>query len=68
MATKQLMVQKWSILWKSIIASSLEDTLFPYCRYIKTLDLRDLRYLLEDDKFKGSISKYIRGSSCVGGY
>ena len=57
MAQKQLMVQRWSILWKSIIASSLDATLFPYCRYIKSLDFRDLRYLLEDDQFKGRVSK-----------
>ena len=57
-ATKQLMVQKWSILWRSIIASSLDATLFPYCRYIKTLDFRDLGYLLEDEQFKGRIPKY----------
>lgn len=59
MATKQLMVQKWSILWRSIIASSLDATLFPYCRYIKVLDLRDLRYLLEDDLFRGKTVKCV---------
>ncbi|KAF2111677.1 hypothetical protein BDV96DRAFT_464450, partial [Lophiotrema nucula] len=52
LATKQLMVQKWSILWRSIIASSLDKTLFPYCKYIKTLDFRDLDNLLQDDYFK----------------
>lgn len=44
-----LTTQKWSILWHSIIASSLGITAFPYCRYIKTLDCRDLSYLLDDD-------------------
>ncbi|KAF2263736.1 hypothetical protein CC78DRAFT_496246 [Lojkania enalia] len=57
LATKGLMVQKWSILWRSIIASSLDATLFPYCRYIKLLDLRDLDQLLEDDQFKGKVQK-----------
>ncbi|KAF2661250.1 hypothetical protein K491DRAFT_562751, partial [Lophiostoma macrostomum CBS 122681] len=57
LATKQLMVQRWSILWRSIIASALDATLFPYCRYIKLLDFRDLRYLLEDDQFKGKVIK-----------
>ncbi|CAI6340254.1 unnamed protein product [Periconia digitata] len=56
-ATNLLMVQKWSILWRSIIASSLDATLFPYCRYIRTLDFRDLENLLEDDNFKSKISK-----------
>ncbi|KAH7139019.1 hypothetical protein B0J11DRAFT_501202 [Dendryphion nanum] len=57
LATKQLMLQRWAILWRSIIASSLDATLFPYCRYIKTLDFRDLKNLLEDEKFKGNVSK-----------
>ncbi|KAF2729046.1 hypothetical protein EJ04DRAFT_503076 [Polyplosphaeria fusca] len=57
LATKQLMVQKWSILWRSIIASSVGVTLFPYCRYIKTLDFRDLENLLDDDSFKGRVLK-----------
>lgn len=56
-----LMIQKWSIMWRSIIASSIGATAFPYCRYIKTLDFRDLSYLLEEDKFRtalrGDISK-----------
>ncbi|KAF2016299.1 hypothetical protein BU24DRAFT_422638 [Aaosphaeria arxii CBS 175.79] len=54
--TKQLLVLKWSILWKSIIASSLNATLFPYCRYIKHLDFRDLQNLFYDDKFRGKVS------------
>jgi len=57
LATRLLMVQKWSILWKSIIASSLEATLFPYGRYIRALDFRDLENLLEDEQFKVKISK-----------
>ncbi|KAF2280093.1 uncharacterized protein EI97DRAFT_390898 [Westerdykella ornata] len=55
-STKQLLTQKWSILWKSIIASALEATLFPYCRYIRVLDLRDLRNLFEDDHFRANVS------------
>ncbi|KAF2761092.1 hypothetical protein EJ05DRAFT_473653 [Pseudovirgaria hyperparasitica] len=57
LAQQQLMVQRWSILWRSIVASSLNDTLYPYCRYIRELDLRDLSSLLEDDKFRGNVSK-----------
>ncbi|KAF2687022.1 hypothetical protein K458DRAFT_385844 [Lentithecium fluviatile CBS 122367] len=56
-ATKLLFVQKWSIMWKSLIASSLGATLFPYCRYIRMLDFRDLENLLDDDQFKVKISK-----------
>lgn len=57
-ATKLLTIQRWSILWKSIIASSLDATLFPYCRYIKSLDFRDLGHLLDDDQFRVRVSKY----------
>ncbi|USP73843.1 uncharacterized protein yc1106_01117 [Curvularia clavata] len=56
-ATKLLTIQKWSILWRSIIASSLGITLFPYCRYIRSLDFRDLGYLLDDDQFRAKVSK-----------
>ncbi|KAF1947825.1 hypothetical protein EJ02DRAFT_300615, partial [Clathrospora elynae] len=56
-ATKLLTIQRWSILWRSIIASSLDATLFPYCRYIKSLDFRDLGYLLDDDQFRIKVSK-----------
>jgi hypothetical protein len=63
LATKQLMVQRWSILWRSIVASALDATLFPYCRYIKLLDFRDLRYLLEDDQFRGKVMKFVL--SCI---
>ncbi|CAO2647817.1 Nn.00g087390.m01.CDS01 [Neocucurbitaria sp. VM-36] len=56
-ATKLLTIQRWSILWRSIIASSLDATLFPYCRYIRSLDFRDLGYLLDDDQFRVKVSK-----------
>ncbi|KAF1978338.1 hypothetical protein BU23DRAFT_498272 [Bimuria novae-zelandiae CBS 107.79] len=51
-----LIVQKWSIMWKSIIASAVDATLFPYCRYIRALDFRDLENLLEDEQFTAKIS------------
>lgn len=52
-------VSRWALLWKSIILSSLGMTLYPYCRYIRSLDLRDLKELLEDSKFRSVISKYV---------
>lgn len=65
-----LLVQKWSIMWRSIIASSLGATAFPYCRYIRILDLRDLSYLLDDDKFdkfkQGDISKSFFSGAMAG--
>jgi hypothetical protein len=57
-ATKLLTIQRWSILWRSIIASALDATLFPYCRYIKNLDFRDLGNLLDEDQFRNKVFKY----------
>ncbi|MCJ1281411.1 hypothetical protein MMC26_000730 [Xylographa opegraphella] len=45
-------VSRWVHLWKTIILSSLSQTMYPYCRYIRALDLRDLKDLLEDEKFR----------------
>ncbi|KAK8192509.1 hypothetical protein M8818_007679 [Zalaria obscura] len=60
-AEQELNVQRWSILWRTIILSSFDETprltLFPYSRYLKALDMKDLSYLLEDDKFRGKIAK-----------
>jgi hypothetical protein len=53
------MVQKWSILWRTIVASALGHTLYPYVKHLRTLDLRDLGELLDDDKFRqGKISRH----------
>ncbi|KAI9692071.1 MAG: hypothetical protein M1820_009538 [Bogoriella megaspora] len=54
---QESLVQKWAILWRSVILSSLDKTLFPYCRYLKTLDLYDLGQLFEADRFRGKIEK-----------
>ena len=46
---------KWTILWRTIILSALGNTLYPYCRHLRELDLRDLGGLLErlqEPKFK----------------
>ncbi|KAH0831639.1 hypothetical protein AYO21_01836 [Fonsecaea monophora] len=51
--------RKWTVLWRSITLSSLDDhtTYKPYCRYIKTLDFRNLSLMLEDPKFTGPVRK-----------
>ncbi|KAB5570160.1 hypothetical protein GE09DRAFT_697781 [Coniochaeta sp. 2T2.1] len=41
-------VRKWAVLWRSILASSLRGTLYPYCLWIKSLSLGNLFSLLED--------------------
>lgn len=42
----------WALQWKSIIRSSLGKTAYPYCLYIRSLDLRALKDLLEDPLFR----------------
>lgn len=42
---------KWALLWKSIVQSSLGKTAYPYCLYIRSLDLRNFKDLLEDPLF-----------------
>ncbi|KAK5056047.1 hypothetical protein LTR84_012598 [Exophiala bonariae] len=51
--------RKWTLLWRSITLSSLDDNncYKPYCRYIKTLDFRNLLMMLEDQKFLGAVRK-----------
>lgn len=55
---QDLNVQKWSILWRTVILSALGKTVYPYCRHLRFLDLRDFGNLLEDDKFRGKISQH----------
>ena len=54
---KERIFMKWARLWRTIILSSLGKTFYPYSRYIRTLNLRDLEELLQDSKFKDKISK-----------
>lgn len=51
--------RKWTLLWRSITLSSLDDKncYKPYCRYIKTLDFRNLSVMLEDQKFVPAVRK-----------
>ncbi|KAN0103053.1 hypothetical protein V8E51_011366 [Hyaloscypha variabilis] len=50
-AVKRICSQ-WTLQWKSIIRSSLGHTRYPYCLYIRSLDLRNLAELLEDPWFR----------------
>ena len=45
-AQQELNVQRWAIAWRSVILSAMGMTLFPYCQYLRTLELRDLQSLL----------------------
>lgn len=51
-------VSRWAGLWRTMILSSLNKTAYPYCQYIRTLDLRDLRELLEDPEFRLNFGEY----------
>ena len=53
---EEVMTMRWAQLWRTIITSALGKTLFPYTRYIRTLNLEDLEELLQDSKFKNRIS------------
>ena len=55
LAEQELVARRWSILWRSIILSAMGKTLFPYCQFIRVLDMRDFNHLLDDDRFKGRI-------------
>lgn len=59
-AEQDLTVMKWSILWRTIILSALGKTLYPYCRHLRDLDLKDLSFLidrLDEVKFRGRVAK-----------
>lgn len=61
---QELVVQRWSIMWRTILLSCLGETLFPYCRYLRVLDLRDVYELLDDDKFRGKIQQWVPIAMC----
>ena len=47
---------KWVCLWRTLILSSLGKTAYPYCRYIRALDLHDLEQLFQEPRFRESYS------------
>lgn len=51
------------MLWKSIIRSSLDTraTAYPYCLYIRSLDLRNLEQLLEEPRFRDAQDDFFSG-------
>ena len=54
---RELLIGKWASMWRSLILSSLGKTLFPYSKYVRTLSLQDLEYLLQDARFLGKTSR-----------
>jgi hypothetical protein len=45
-------ISKWALQWRSIVRSSLGSTAYPYCLYIRSLDLRNLADLLAEPLFR----------------
>ncbi|MCJ1265480.1 hypothetical protein MMC22_005359, partial [Lobaria immixta] len=45
-------VKKRAAFWRTIIVSTLGETLYPYSQYIRMLDLQHLAGLLKDPQFK----------------
>jgi hypothetical protein len=40
--------KKWAVLWRSILMSSLDSAMYPYCLWVKSLSFGNLESLLED--------------------
>ncbi|KAI4118385.1 MAG: hypothetical protein LQ345_001554 [Seirophora villosa] len=53
---EEVMIIRWAQLWRTITLSATGKTLFPYARYIRTLNLGDLEELLGDARFKDRVS------------
>ena len=51
-ALYKVYASRWALLWKMIIRSSLGNTAYPYCLYIRCLDFRNLDQLLKDPHFQ----------------
>ena len=49
---QERITMKWASMWRSIMLSGLDKTLFPYSHFIRALQLQDLQDLLQDDKFR----------------
>lgn len=57
--------KSWVGVWRTIIRSSLNKTMYPYCNYLRNLNLGELEEILKDldskpgveKKFKTYISK-----------
>lgn len=55
--SRELVCRKSAGLWRTIILSSLNKTLYPYSRYIRVLNLRGLDRLFTHEDFEGTTRK-----------
>jgi hypothetical protein len=56
-AQQESQLRKWALIWRSIVRSSIDTTYKPYCLYMRSLNLDNLRELLENGKFPGKIDQ-----------
>lgn len=56
MNPEEFMTMRWAQLWRTLVLSAMDKTLFPYARHVRTLNLEDLEELLQDPKFKNHVS------------
>lgn len=57
-SSRERIIIKCAGLWRTITLSSLGKTFYPYSRFIRTLNLRELEELLGAPKFRARNSKY----------
>lgn len=50
-------LKSWLGVWKTIIRSSLGKTMYPYCHYLRNLNLGELEAILEDLDSKPGVEK-----------
>lgn len=49
--------KSWVGVWRTIIRSSLDKTMYPYCHYLRNLNLGELEQILEDLDSKPGVEK-----------
>lgn len=54
---QEQIIKKWAGLWRTLILASQGKTVFPYSKYIRTLDLQDLEELFRDPMFRNKLSR-----------
>ena len=54
---QEQIITKWAGLWRTMILASLGKTIFPYTKYIRTLNLQDLGELFFDPKFRSKLNR-----------
>lgn len=64
-ARERRTASKWALQWRSIILSSLGKTAYPYCLYIRSLQLSNLSELFEDPPFASVYDDFFAGDMAI---